>query len=67
MEEPTREMKLLATTDKIVVGIVEFKGQIILATSDGVYRLEGDTFKPLRFENEQPVEIYESDLPPAEG
>ena len=52
MESAPRPVKLLATTDHIVVGIVEFKGQIIVATSNGIYRLEGDEFQPLRFADE---------------
>lgn len=41
-------MKLLATTDKIIVSMIQFNGRIYLATQDGVYMKDDeDKFQPL--------------------
>lgn len=45
--------KLLATTEHRIVAMCQFQGQIILATECGVYRLRGDKFEPILFEDEK--------------
>jgi hypothetical protein len=46
-------MELLATTKHRIVALCEFKGQIILATESGVYRLRNDKFIPIPFADEE--------------
>ena len=49
MESPAQPMKLIATTDDKIVGLIQFQGQVIVATERGVWRLEGDKFVQLKF------------------
>ena len=46
-----KEWKEIATPDEKIVGMVQYKDQIIVATSSGVYRLkDGAHWEPIKFE-----------------
>ncbi len=53
MEPAPRKVTVLAETTHEIVGLIEFKGQIILATKRGVYRLVGDVFEPIRIMDDE--------------
>ena len=52
MKSSLRNWTFVPGTDPFlrIVGICAHKDMLIVATEAGVYRLEGDTLKPLKFE-----------------
>ena len=49
----------LPRTSGKVVGIVEFQGGVIVATENGVYRMDGDRLVPIPFVHEPLLKIEE--------